>query len=68
MAEAKKSLEQASVRLQISAQYQAKSQDKFQKYSALYQAALRELSSVTGASAAPPQQQGAQRGEEGRST
>ena len=68
MAEAKKSLEQASVRLQISAQYQAKSQDKFQKYSALYQAALRELSAVTGAASAPPQQQGAQRGEEGRST
>ena len=68
MAEAKKSLEQATIRLQLSSQYQQKSQDKFQKYSALYQAALRELAAVTGASAAPPQQQGAQRGEEGKST
>ena len=68
MAEAKKSVEQATVRLQISAQYQQKSQAKFQKYSALYQAALRELSTVTGASAAPPQQQAEQRGEETVST
>ena len=68
MDSAKKSLEQAQMRVQLSSQYQAKAQDKFQKYSALYQAALRELATVTGASAAPPQQQAEQRGEETVST
>lgn len=68
METAKKSLEQAQIRLQTSAQYQQKSQDKFQKYNSLYRAALQELTSVTGAQAAPPQQQAEQRGEEAIST
>jgi len=68
MEAAKKSLEQAQIRLQTSSQYQQKSQDKFQKYNALYRAALQELISVTGAQMAPPQQQAEQRGEEAVST
>ena len=68
MEAAKKSLEQAQIRLQTSSQFQQKSQDKFQKYNALYRAALQELISVTGAQMAPPQQQAEQRGEEAIST
>jgi len=68
LAAAKKHIEQAQVRLQVSQSYTQQSQQDFQKATTLYQWALGELSAATGAASAPPQQQSSQRREEKRST
>ncbi len=68
LAAAKKSLEQAQMRLQTSQAYTQQSQQDFQRSTTLYQWALGELTAATGAASAPPQQQAAQRSEEQRST
>lgn len=68
LAEAKKSLEQAQIRLQTSQSYTQQSQQDFQRSTTLYQWALGELTAATGAASAPPQQQAAQRSEEKSST
>jgi len=62
---AKSYLDEASLRLQTGATYMNKSQAIFGSSRDYYQRAIQELSAISGAVTAPPQQQQTQRQEQG---
>ena len=66
--EAKKYLDEAGLRLQIAGDYTQKSEQVWSRAQTLYQWAMNELKSATGATVASPEQQSAQRTEEGKSS
>ena len=67
-AEAKKYLDEASLRLQVAGDYTQKSEQVWNRAQTMYQWAMNELKSATGATVASPEQQSAQRTEEGKSS
>ena len=66
--EAKKYLDEAGLRLQIAGDYTQKSEQVWSRAQTMYQWAMNELKSATGATVASPEQQSAQRTEEGKSS
>ena len=64
----KKEVQQFNLDLQAAQVYTTKSQQSLQTSSAFYQRAINELGAITGAVAAPSQQQSSQRAEQGAST
>lgn len=66
--EMKKDIQQFNLDIQAAQIYTQKSQQSVQTGSMFYQRAINELSAITGAVAAPEQQQTSQRAEQGAST
>ena len=64
----KKDIQQFNLDIQAAQIYTQKSQQSVQTGSMFYQRAINELSAITGAVAAPEQQQTSQRAEQGAST
>ena len=65
IAEARGYLEEAGMRIQVAGTYMNKSQAVFGSSRDYYQRAIQELSAISGAVTAPPQQQESQRQEQG---
>ena len=68
MTEANSYLQEAGTKIQAAGLYTQKSQSAIQTSQLYYQRAVQELSSISGAVTAPPQQQESQRQEQGAAT
>lgn len=66
--EAKTYLEEAGTNFQVADKYSIRASEEMSKSQLFYERAVNELQAITGASVAPPQQQQAQRQEQGKTT